>query len=109
MPSRRRSYLFVPLFIAVCSIAAGIFSGGRRHRRRLRPMTRPLQSLKAFTKVYDAVEQNFADPVKSETAIYQGRDSGHAARARSALEFLRSARVSRASAKTRAATISASA
>ena len=27
MPSRRRSYLLVPLFIVLCSFAAGIFGG----------------------------------------------------------------------------------
>jgi carboxyl-terminal processing protease len=75
MPSRRRSYLFVPLFIAVCSIGAGFFSGGRV--RAASTSDDPLsQSSKAFTKIYDVVEQNFADAVKPDTAIYQGAIPG---------------------------------
>jgi len=34
------------------------------------------QSLKTFTQMYSVVEQNFADPVKSETAFYQGAIPG---------------------------------
>jgi carboxyl-terminal processing protease len=75
MPSRRRSYILVPLFIAVCSIAAGIFSGNGV-KAATTPDDPALQSRKAFTKIYEAVEQNFADPVKSETAIYQGAIPG---------------------------------
>jgi carboxyl-terminal processing protease len=75
MPSRRRSYLFVPLFIALCSIAAGVFSGNRV-RAASAPDDPVMQSTKAFTKVYDTVEQNFADSVKAETAIYQGAIPG---------------------------------
>ena len=72
--SRRRAYLFVPLFIALCAIAAGLFTGGA--------MAAPAsddaigQSFRSFTKVYDAVEQNFADPVKAEKAVYNGAIPG---------------------------------
>ena len=40
------------------------------------PKIRSTQSLKSFTQVYDVVEQNFADPVKSDTAIYKGAIPG---------------------------------
>jgi carboxyl-terminal processing protease len=74
MPSRRRSYILVPVFIALCSIGAGIFSG---NQVRAASSDDPLaQSAKSFTKIYDVVDQNFADPVKSETAIYQGAIPG---------------------------------
>src|SRR5580700_711347 len=75
MPSRRRNFLFPVLFIALCSIGAGVFSGGRV-RAASTPDEPVQQSFKAFTKVYDAVEQNFADPVKPETGIYQGAIPG---------------------------------
>jgi carboxyl-terminal processing protease len=75
MPFRRRTYLFVPLFIALCSIGAGFLSGPQV-RAASTPDDPISQSTKAFTKIYDAVEQNFADPVKSDTAIYQGAIPG---------------------------------
>jgi carboxyl-terminal processing protease len=75
MQSRRRSYLFVFLFIALCSLGAGLFSGGRV-RAASTPDDPIQQSSKAFTKIYDTVEQNFADAVKPDTAIYQGAIPG---------------------------------
>jgi carboxyl-terminal processing protease len=75
MPSRRRNYLFPVLFIALCSIGAGFFGSGRV-RAASTPDEPVQQSFKAFTKVYDAVEQNFADPVKPDTGIYQGAIPG---------------------------------
>jgi len=75
MPSHRRRYLFVPLVIALCSIAAGIFSaGGAKAATSLEDATQ--QSSKAFTSVYDLVEKNFADPVKADKAIYNGAIPG---------------------------------
>src|SRR5438874_3224929 len=74
MPSRRRTYLLVPLFIALCSLAFGIFGGsGVSAATSDGPME---QSLKSFTKVYDVVEQNFADQVKPEKAVYKGAIPG---------------------------------
>ncbi len=74
MPSRRRTYLWIPVFIAFCSIIAAI-SGGRVWAAGASDDAAS-QSLKAFTKVYDAVEQNFADPVKPDKAIYDGAIPG---------------------------------
>src|SRR5579862_7547847 len=74
MPTpRRRTYLLVPLFIAVCSIAAGIFGGGASAATLGDDAD---QSLKAFTKVYETVEQNFADKVKPDQAVYKGAIPG---------------------------------
>jgi carboxyl-terminal processing protease len=74
MPFRRRSYLYVPLFIAVCSLTAAWFSGsGVAAAASDDPA---VQSVKSFTKVYELVEKNFADPVKSEKAIYKGAIPG---------------------------------
>src|SRR5437016_651927 len=73
MPSRR-TYLLVPVFIALCSIAAGIFGGGGVSAATSdEPVN---QSIKSFTKVYDVVEQNFADVVKPEKAVYKGAIPG---------------------------------
>jgi carboxyl-terminal processing protease len=77
MPSSRRSYFVVPAFIAVCSLAAGLFFGGSHVKAATVSDEDQLkQSLKAFTKVYDVVEANFADSVKPEKAIYKGAIPG---------------------------------
>jgi carboxyl-terminal processing protease len=75
MPSRRRTYLFVTLFVALCALAAGVFSGPQV-RAASSPDDPVNQSLKSFTKVYDTVEQNFADEVKPDTSIYKGAIPG---------------------------------
>src|SRR5580700_3759878 len=75
MRSERRTYLFIPIFIAFCSLVIGVFSGGRV-TAATSPEDSINQSLKAFTRVYDVVEQNFADPVKPDTAIYKGAIPG---------------------------------
>lgn len=76
MPSRRRSfYAFVPLFLALAFAAAGLFSGARASAAST-PDDSIDNSLKSFTKIYDVVEQNFADPVKPDTSIYKGAIPG---------------------------------
>ncbi len=75
MPSRRRSYLVIPFFVLLCALAAGIFSYGRVAAATA-PEDDISQSLKSFTQVYDVVEQNFADPVKPDKAIYNGAIPG---------------------------------
>jgi carboxyl-terminal processing protease len=75
MRSDRRSFLFIPAFIAFCSLVIGTIGGGH-----VTAATNPEDSLgasmKALTRVYDVVEQNFADPVKADTAIYKGAIPG---------------------------------
>jgi len=79
MPSRHRSffrsYLGIPLVIAACSVAAGIWTGG--HVSAATPADDPItQSMKSFTSVYDVLEQNFADKVDADKAIYNGAVPG---------------------------------
>ncbi len=69
--SRRRSYIAVPVIIAVGSLAAGLFAG--RNVSAATPADdAATQSLKTFSAIYEAVEKNFADEVKAEKSIYQG-------------------------------------
>ncbi len=77
MPSRRRSLFVVPAFLALCSLSAGLYFGGGHVKAASTNNEEQLsQSLKAFTKVYDVVEANFADSVKPEKAIYKGAIPG---------------------------------
>jgi carboxyl-terminal processing protease len=71
----RRSYLFVPLFIVLCSVGAGVFLDHKVSAAS--PADDPVsQSMKSFTSVYDVVEQNFADKVDADKAIYNGAIPG---------------------------------
>jgi carboxyl-terminal processing protease len=75
MPSRRRSYLLFPLFIALCALTAVLFTGN--HVSAASPADDPAgQSMKSFTSVFDAVEQNFADKVDADKAVYNGAIPG---------------------------------
>ncbi len=75
MPYRRRTYILIPVFIVTSFIIAGIFGGGRV-AAATEPEDVAKQSLKDFTKVYTAVEQNFADPVTPDKAIFDGAIPG---------------------------------
>jgi len=75
MPSGRRQFLVFALFILICSLAIGTFNGGRAAAATA-PDDGINQSIKSFTKIYDLVEQNFADPVKADKAVYDGAIPG---------------------------------
>jgi carboxyl-terminal processing protease len=72
--SRRRNYLVVPAFIVAGSIAATIFGGGGALAAPADDAVN--QSLKSFTEVFNLVEENFADPVKADRAVYNGAIPG---------------------------------
>jgi carboxyl-terminal processing protease len=73
--SRRRSLLFVPLVVVTCSILGGIF-GPEVVSAAAGPDDDIKASLQSFTKFYDVVEANFADPVEPDKAIYNGAIPG---------------------------------
>ena len=75
MPSKRRSYLILPLFIVLCSLTIGTFKSGNAWAATTSGDAMD-EGLKSFTKVLDLVEQNFADPVKADKAIYDGAIPG---------------------------------
>ena len=60
-----------PLFAVLCSIAAVLPCGGPILGANTSDDAD--QSLKAFTKVYSTVEQNFADEVKPDKAFTRAR------------------------------------
>src|SRR6185436_1553843 len=72
--SHRRSYFLVPAFIVLSAIVAG-FIGGRGVSAASRADDAD-QSLRAFTKVYSTVEQNFAYEVKPDKGVYKGAIPG---------------------------------
>jgi carboxyl-terminal processing protease len=77
MSSRRRTVLFVPLFILLCSVLGGLLGPeGVSAAAAVGPEDEIKGSLKSFTKLYDLVEENFADKVTPDKAIYKGAIPG---------------------------------
>lgn len=77
MPSRRRTFVLVPLMILLCSVLGGFFGPeGVSVAAAAGPEDDIKSSLKSFTKIYEVVENNFADPVTADKAIYKGAIPG---------------------------------
>jgi carboxyl-terminal processing protease len=72
--ARRGRYLLVPTFVILGSLAATILGGAGALAAPADEAVN--QSFRAFTEVFNAVEQNFADPVKADRAIYNGAIPG---------------------------------
>ena len=75
MAQKRRFLLFLPLIIATCSILGGLF-GPRVEVASAASEDEIRNSLRVFTKAYNVVEENFADPVNPDKAIYKGAIPG---------------------------------
>ncbi|MGI8743387.1 MAG: S41 family peptidase [Bryobacteraceae bacterium] len=73
-----RSIVVVPVFIATCSILGGVFGPGMEgvSAATSNPEEDLKSSIRAFTRVYDVVEANFADAVTSDKSIYKGAIPG---------------------------------
>lgn len=78
MSRRRRSLIFVPIIIAFCAILGGVFGPGAAGVSAATTGAGEDVdgSIKAFTKVFAVVENNFADKVSSDKAIYKGAVPG---------------------------------
>ena len=83
MSSERRFFLFIPLFIGSCALVGGLFGPGAKsvsaaQQRNISPTSDEdlKASLDSFTKVYDVVEQNYADKLSADKAIYKGAIPG---------------------------------
>ena len=72
--SHRASFLVV-LFLAVCGFL-GMVSAQKNPATAHDSDSDVNQSLKQFTEVYDIVEQNYAEPVNADKAIYNGAIPG---------------------------------
>ena len=83
MSSQRRYFLALPLFLGTCAVVGGLFGpgAGRVSAAQQHTLTAPSdEDLKAgldsFTKVYDVVEENYADKLSADKAIYKGAIPG---------------------------------
>src|ERR1700735_5925033 len=71
---RLRHYLLAPLFIVVCSMGAGFLNSDSAVAATADDDVS--QSMRSFTRIYDLVERNSADPVDADKAIYDGAIPG---------------------------------
>ena len=78
MTSKRRSLLYIPLLVLLCSILGGVFGpeGVSAAAAAAGNEDDIKSSIKSFTRVYDLVEQNFADKVTPDKAVYNGAIPG---------------------------------
>lgn len=76
MALKRRSVFLLPIVVAVCSILGGVY-GPRVEVASAASDTDDIRtSLKSFTRVYNLVEENFADPVSADKTVYKGAIPG---------------------------------
>src|SRR5580658_1155437 len=73
-----RSLLAASVVILGCAFLGGLYGAGAQGR--LSPVntgeTELTDSNQVFSRVYSAVEENYADPVSADKAIYQGAIPG---------------------------------
>ncbi|MBM3773841.1 MAG: S41 family peptidase [Acidobacteria bacterium] len=75
MAARRSSVFVLPLIVLVCSLVGGLY-GPRLNVAAAASEDELKSTLKNFTKIYNLVEENFADPVNGDRAIYKGAIQG---------------------------------
>lgn len=81
MSSQRRYFLFASLFLLACALVGGLFGPGAQPvsaaSQRPAVTDEDLKSgIDSFTKVYDVVEENYADKLSADKAIYKGAIPG---------------------------------
>jgi len=76
MPQKRRSFFLYLGLIFVCSLLGGIFGPQVQAAATVADADDIGASLKSFTAIYGLVEQNFADKVDPDKAIYKGAIPG---------------------------------
>jgi carboxyl-terminal processing protease len=75
---KRLSFFILPVILFLCSLAGGFYGPSVQIAIAATDaeITAPESEVAAFTKVYALVEQNFAEPLKPEKAIYRGAIPG---------------------------------
>lgn len=74
MTGLRRFALGIPLVILACALLGGVYGGRVKATESLDSEVE--ESLRLLAKVYSAVEENYADPVNADKAIYNGAIPG---------------------------------
>jgi carboxyl-terminal processing protease len=76
MSPNRRLFIMAPIIIVVCTLLGGFYGPGTAGAASAASEDEIKAGLRSFSTVYDLVEQNFADPLDSDKAIYRGAIPG---------------------------------
>ncbi len=76
MARSRASWLVIPLLVALCSLLGGVFGPELDQVNAATTEDDIKSGLRVFSKVYEVVEDNFAEKVSPDRAIYQGAIPG---------------------------------
>ncbi len=76
MAYNRRSLLLIPVLVLGSAVIGGFYGPSMSVAAAATSDDDINKSMKAFTKVYSTVEQNFADPINADKSIYKGAIPG---------------------------------
>ena len=76
MLQKRRSFFVLPLIVLVCTLLGGFYGPKIQVAAAATPTDDLSREVENFTKAYALVEQNFAESVNSDKAIYKGAIPG---------------------------------
>ena len=76
MANKRRSLFLIPLLVLFCALVGGMYGPHMEVASAATADDDVNTSMKSFTKVYQTVEDNFADPVSADKSIYNGAIPG---------------------------------
>jgi carboxyl-terminal processing protease len=78
MTSRLRNLFFVPLIVVLSALLGGVFGPGLTGVSAASPQEQDEihASVRAFSRLYAVVEQNFAEPLDPDKAVYKGAIPG---------------------------------
>jgi carboxyl-terminal processing protease len=76
MSQKLRSFLLIPFLVLACALIGGIYGPNTQVAAAAGGDDEISTSVKDFTRLYSTVEQNFADPVNADKAIYNGAIPG---------------------------------
>lgn len=73
---KRRSLFWIPLPVLFCAVIGGFYGPATSVASAAGSDDEISASVKSFTSLYSTVEENFADPLKADQAIYDGAIPG---------------------------------
>jgi carboxyl-terminal processing protease len=76
MARSRASWLVIPILVALCSVLGGVFGPELDEVNAATTEDDIKAGLRVFSKVYEVVEDNFAEKISADKTIYQGAIPG---------------------------------
>ena len=75
-PNKRRSFFLIPVLVLTGAVIGGTFGPTTQTASAASGDDEISASVKDFTRLYSTVEENFADPLNADRAIYDGAIPG---------------------------------